>query len=572
MMIFYLFSLSFMLLGLVFFVISLFLLMFDLCYMVEWEIYSLNSSLILMGVILDWMSMIFVSFVLIISSMVLFYSNDYMSGDKFSSRFVLLVVLFVISMIFFIMSPNIISILLGWDGLGLVSYCLVIYYQNMKSYNAGMLTALSNRVGDVFILISISWMLDFGSWNYIYYYDYFTHSFNCSLICYMIVIASMTSSAQIPFSAWLPAAMAAPTPVSALVHSSTLVTAGVYLMIRFNPMIVGNGSGYILLLIGSLTMFMAGMVANYEYDLKKVIALSTLSQLGLMMSILSLGFPMISFFHLLTHALFKSLLFLCAGCYIHGLLDHQDIRCMGSLTMLMPYSSICFNVSNLSLCGFPFLSGFYSSDMILEMCSFNTLNILIYLLFFISTGLTAMYSIRLFYYSLITNLIYCIAWLNNSGNDMHGGMLILLILTILGGSLLFWLIFPIPICIYLPMKLKLLTIMVVCLGFYLGYLLNLKFYIYNFNNMSNISYFMGYMWYMPMFTTMFFSYSILVGANIYSRLLDYGWLEYYGAQGLYNFMKYFIGYYIYLFDYNFKTYMIMFMSLLLIILFSMFIL
>nr|YP_010698183.1 NADH dehydrogenase subunit 5 [Thoradonta yunnana]WCF77157.1 NADH dehydrogenase subunit 5 [Thoradonta yunnana]WCK12007.1 NADH dehydrogenase subunit 5 [Thoradonta yunnana] len=571
MSIFYTVSMTFMMFSLFFFILSLYLLLFDLSYMLEWEVYSLNSSSIVMGLIFDWMSVIFMSLVLFISSMVLFYSNMYMGEDPFKIRFVMLVGLFVLSMIFLIVSPNMISILLGWDGLGLVSYCLVIYYQNVKSFNAGMLTALSNRVGDVLILISISWMLNFGSWNYVYYYDYFFSSFDYSIICYLIMGAAMTKSAQLPFSAWLPAAMAAPTPVSALVHSSTLVTAGVYLMIRFNPMIVNSGASFFMLFIGCLTMLMAGLVANFEFDLKKVIALSTLSQLGLMMSILAMGFPVLSFFHLLTHALFKSLLFLCAGCYIHGLLDQQDIRFMGSFTMSMPYSSICFHVSNLGLCGFPFLSGFYSKDLILEMCSMSVMNFLIYLMFFVSTGLTIMYSVRLFYYSLVSDFNFSVLRdFNNCGGDMYKGMIYLLILVILGGSLLSWLLFPVPSCVYLPLSLKLLTMVVMMGGLYLGYLLSIMNFLVL--NLNSLVFFLGSMWYIPVISSKVFSYPTLFSGYLYLKLLDYGWLELYGSQGIYDFMKYYIFHYLYLFDYNFKTYTIMFMSMVLIILIGMFIL
>nr|YP_010954508.1 NADH dehydrogenase subunit 5 [Teredorus guangxiensis]WMV02064.1 NADH dehydrogenase subunit 5 [Teredorus guangxiensis] len=555
---FYLYSLILLFFSLFSFLWGLFFMFLDYSLVIEWEVYSLNSSVVIMAIILDWMSLVFMSFVLVISSLVLYYSNDYMDGDMSVDRFIILVFLFVLSMMFLILSPNLISILLGWDGLGLVSYCLVIYYQNFKSSNAGLLTAYSNRVGDVLILLSISWMLNFGSWNYIYYYDYFFNSYDCWLMSMMIMFAAMTSSAQIPFSSWLPAAMAAPTPVSALVHSSTLVTAGVYLLIRFSPLLFSMNVNYFLLFFGCLTMLMSGFAANYEYDLKKVIALSTLSQLGLMLGILAMGYPILSFFHLLTHALFKSLLFLCAGCYIHNLSDYQDIRFMGSLTFSMPYASACFNVSNLSLCGFPFLSGFYSKDLILEYCSYDELNFIIYLIFFFSTGLTAMYSIRLFYYSLISpnsfNVLYSF---NGVGNDMYYGMIFLLVFTVFGGSLLSWLIFPVPLCIYLPLSLSMLTLFVVILGFYFGYLLSdlsfNKFFVYSF-----LFDFIGSMWFMPLISTSTIIYGVLMGGKYYTSIMEYGWLEYYGAQGLYNFFFFFISNYLNLFDYNFKTYIMLF--------------
>jgi len=198
----------------------------------------------------------------------------------------------------------------------------------------------------------------------------------------------------------LPAAIAAPTPVSALVHSSTLVTAGVYLLIRFNVLFIDTYVGQFLLLFSGLTIFIAGLGANFEFDLKKIIALSTLSQLGLIIRILALGFPVLAFFHLLTHALFKALLFICAGAIIHNIKNSQDIRNIGSLISEIPFSIICLNVANLALCGMPFLAGFYSKDLILEMVSINDINIVRFFLFFFSTGLTVAYSFRLSFFCL----------------------------------------------------------------------------------------------------------------------------------------------------------------------------
>jgi NADH-ubiquinone oxidoreductase chain 5 len=198
----------------------------------------------------------------------------------------------------------------------------------------------------------------------------------------------------------LPAAIAAPTPVSALVHSSTLVTAGIYLLIRFNSLIINNLFIQFLLLLRSLTIFIAGLGANFEFDLKKIVALSTLSQLGLIIGILCIGFPMLAFFHLLTHALFKALLFMCAGIIIHLIQNFQDIRYIGSLVVQLPITITYFNIANMALCGFPFLAGFYSKDLILEFCSFLNVNFVIYFLYFFSTGLTVCYSLRLIYFSL----------------------------------------------------------------------------------------------------------------------------------------------------------------------------
>jgi len=215
------------------------------------------------------------------------------------------------------------------------------------------------------------------------------------------MIAAITKRAQIPFSAWLPAAMAAPTPVSALVHSSTLVTAGVFLLIRFFPFLkTFRFFQPALLFISVLTLLIAGIGANYENDLKKVVALSTLSQLGVMIISLGMGMPYLALFHLYTHALFKALLFLCAGAIIHNSSNAQDIRMMGMIASQAPLTTTCINVANLSLCGAPFLSGFYSKDLILEISLFQPTSFLMVLLIFIATGITAAYSFRLSFCSL----------------------------------------------------------------------------------------------------------------------------------------------------------------------------
>ncbi|YP_004934812.1 NADH dehydrogenase subunit 5 (mitochondrion) [Chironomus tepperi] len=532
----FLFSLSMSL-----FFLGLNFLVYDLVYFFEWEIFSINSTMMVMVLIFDWISLLFMSFVLFIAALVIYYSKDYMSGEQFINRFIILVLLFVFSMMMMILSPNLISILLGWDGLGLVSYCLVIYYQNVKSYNAGMLTALSNRLGDVALLMSIAWMLNYGSWNFLFYIEFMKGDFPMTIICSMAILAAMTKSAQIPFSSWLPAAMAAPTPVSALVHSSTLVTAGVYLLIRFSSLFADTNLGKFLLLISGLTMFMAGLGANFEFDLKKIIALSTLSQLGLMMSILAMGFYKLAFFHLLTHALFKALLFMCAGAIIHNMKNSQDIRDMGSLTISMPLTISCLNVANLALCGFPFLAGFYSKDMILEMVLISELNLFSVFLFFFSTGLTVSYSFRLFYYSFIMTMNQSsMNILNDKSFVMFKSMFGLLVFAISGGSMLNWMIFPYAPMICLPLSLKLLTLTVCIIGGLFGYLVsNVNFFSFNKSlNYYLFSFFSSSMWFMPPLSTIGVTYYPLSMSFKLFKNLDQGWLEFFGIQQMFKiFMK-----------------------------------
>nr|WDV10596.1 NADH dehydrogenase subunit 5 [Bhutanitis thaidina] len=543
------------------FFFTLFFLMKNIILFLEWEIISFNSMNVVFSILLDWMSLLFMMFVFLISSSVIFYSKSYMSSELNLNRFILLVLLFVFSMVLLIISPNMISIFLGWDGLGLVSYCLVIYYQNLKSYNAGMLTVLSNRVGDVMILMVISWMMNYGSWNYIFYLNFMNNDYSMKIISLLVILAAMTKSAQIPFSSWLPAAMAAPTPVSALVHSSTLVTAGVYLLIRFNVMLMDMFILKFLLLLSGLTMFMAGISANYEFDLKKIIALSTLSQLGLMMSILSMGLADLAFFHLLTHAMFKALLFMCAGMIIHMMSDIQDIRFMGGLSLYIPLTSLCLNISNLALCGIPFLAGFYSKDLILEMVSMSNLNLMIFLLYYISTGLTLYYTIRMMMYLMVNDYNLMVIYkLYDEDYVMLKSMFLMLFMSLTVGSFLMWMIFNYPYMIYLPYNLKLLVMYVSFMGFIMGYLVSdMKIYSINkFLLIYNLSNFLSLMWFMPNLSTYGLNYYFLKFGQNLLKNNDMGWSELYSGQGMYNIMKnYSIFYYFFQMN-NFKIYLFSF--------------
>nr|APX40246.1 NADH dehydrogenase subunit 5 [Psylliodes circumdatus] len=511
---------------------SINLMIKDFVYIIEYNFIILNSVNFIYIILLDWMSTMFMSFVLFISSMVIYYSEEYMSGDLYKNRFILLVVMFVVSMMMMIISPNLVSILLGWDGLGLVSYCLVIYYQNIKSFNAGMLTALSNRVGDVALLMSIAWMLNYGSWNFMFYLEIMKNDSIMELISYLVVLAAMTKSAQIPFSSWLPAAMAAPTPVSSLVHSSTLVTAGVYLLIRFN-FAFNTTLMNLLLFISSMTMFMSGLGANFEFDLKKIIALSTLSQLGLMMSILALGSYKLAFFHLLIHALFKALLFMCAGNIIHSLNSCQDIRYMGGLVTHLPLTCTYFNICNWSLCGIPFMSGFYSKDLIVESMSMNILNIYVYFIFYISIGLTAAYSFRLTYYTLTGDFNFIsLNLLKESSKTMLKGMSGLIWIVILSGGVFNWLMFDSIIFICLPLYMKIMTLLMIFMGMLIGYEMSKFNLIYSLLSNNIYSLFFSSMWNMPYLSTLGVNYIPIKFGSIYLKSFDQGWLEYYGGQNI----------------------------------------
>nr|YP_010547173.1 NADH dehydrogenase subunit 5 [Abia berezowskii]UYK52060.1 NADH dehydrogenase subunit 5 [Abia berezowskii] len=558
--------------SLIMFLLGMNFIMYNMIYFIEYNILSINSCSVVMTILLDWKSLFFMSTVMFISSFIMLYSKNYMLGDLNFNRFMMLMILFVLSMVLLIISPNLISILLGWDGLGLISYCLVIYYQNLKSFNAGMITVISNRLGDVALLMSIAWMLNFGSWNFFFYIDFMQCNKNMIYITMFILFASFTKSAQIPFSSWLPAAMAAPTPVSSLVHSSTLVTAGVYLLIRFENLFHNSGYKIWFLLISSLTMLMSGLAANFEFDLKKIIALSTLSQLGMMMSILFLGFKELAFFHLLMHAFFKALLFMCAGILIHNLFDLQDIRMMGSICLQMPLVSICFNFSNLSLCGFPFLSGFYSKDLILEMMFLLNFNLFIVFILIFSTLLTVSYTFRLIYFSMISSFkMFSLNLLNDFLTEMNKSLLGLIIMVIFSGSFMSWILFPLPLMICLPFYFKFMPIYLIFLGGILGYyfyylslnLIKIKYY--------NLIMFFSSMWYMPIISTYGLISKFLILGKYIMIYIDQGWSEYYLGQGIYLIMNEFSSLFdlLYFYFYNLINLGMIFLMILFIYLYSM---
>nr|UPL65862.1 NADH dehydrogenase subunit 5 [Onymocoris hackeri] len=496
----------------------------------DYMIFSLNSCVVVYTILLDWMSLLFMGSVSMISSMVLFYSYVYMNHYVYSLRFLYLVFLFVVSMFLMIISPNLISILLGWDGLGLVSYALVIFFQNNSSYSAGMLTILMNRMGDVALLISIGWCFSNGLWDL--FSMYFNEGIYMNYVFILLVICAFTKSAQIPFSSWLPAAMAAPTPVSALVHSSTLVTAGVYLLIRFNLIYYFFNTMFFFYL-SLMTMFMAGLVAVFEYDLKKIIALSTLSQLGLMMSIIFVGFPLLSFMHLLTHAFFKALLFLCAGLMIHVMGDTQDIRYMGGMGRVLPFTTSMFMVSNISLFGFPFLSGFFSKDLILESVYISDMNFMVYFVFFISVGLTAAYTFRLFYYVVFSHSCWSSAINYEESFLMNFSMMILLFMSVFMGKMLTYYMFSYTNLILMPFFQKMMPLFIILVSSWL--VLELYFaksFVLLLTN-SFIYNFMGSMWFLNKLSTLLFysnSSNLFKG---YSICLDFSWGEYFFSKSLF---------------------------------------
>lgn len=501
----------------------------DQIFLVEWRLSSINSSSICIPLVVDKTSCAVRITVLLISSCVLWFTSSYIRQDVNLVRFTLVVMSFVLAINCLVFIPNLITLLLGWDGLGVTSFILVIYYQNPKSLGAGIITALSNRIGDALLITSIALLIREGDWNI---FSLPQNSLS-GVVGAAIVAAAITKRAQMPFSSWLPAAMAAPTPVSALVHSSTLVTAGVFLLIRFYPTLASNDwFGMRILIIGLITRFIAGTVACLETDLKKIIALSTLRQLGLIILRLGLGLRSFALFHLLTHALFKALLFLCAGTIIHYQQNNQDIRLIGNLSAQLPFTTSILNMANLALCGFPFLAGFYSKDLILERISNGPSRIIFIMITWLRIGLTTLYSVRL---SII------LIWrpskrvplrnIHEEEKDLLYPIVVLRLGAIIGGALFRWVLNPTLNVENLPLLTKTLPLILLGVSFYVGRVIANPSSLFCIKIPSVIYHAISNIWFLtPLSSTPIIRKSMKFAKRV-QQFRERGWQEILGGQG-----------------------------------------
>jgi len=417
--------------------LSIFIILTNISYIIEWELYANLAYRIKLDLILEWRTILYSSIVIFISSIVLKFSNQYIKNDKNNLRFTYIVLLFVASINLLIFIPNIICLLIGWDGLGITSFILVIYYNNSRSLRSGILTIITNRLGDTFLLIAITAILDNGDWLLIYTIN------NKSYILQSlgITIAAITKRAQLPFSRWLPAAIAAPTPVSALVHSSTLVTAGIFILYRFNNLILSRiVTQKILIITGISTILISRVTALYENDIKKIIALSTLSQLGLITISLGLNMYKLIFFHILTHALFKALLFISAGCLISINNHNQDIRLYGQFHKLSPIVSTSILIARRAIIGISFIAGFYSKHIIIEWSQTLLTGTIIYIFLLTAIILTSIYTIRFIFHTLITPSIQQRIYSHSNYNNYNYPLLIISLTRIIMGRSIQWII------------------------------------------------------------------------------------------------------------------------------------
>lgn len=341
------------------------------------------------------------------------WSYYYLDTEPDFRRFSSLIFLFLVSMFSLVLAGNLLSLFVAWDLLGFRSFFLVVFFRSRSSLSGGLLTGLTNRLGDVFLLVAFGFLCrNLLSWA-----------------VYLLIVVGCTKSAQVPFRSWLPAAMLAPTPVSALVHSSTLVTAGVYLFYRFLPL-----PRIYLVYVGVLTTLVSGYAALLECDLKKIVALSTLSQLGLIITTLGLGERALCFSHLNTHASFKALLFICLGSLIHSVFGNQEARSYGSLVSHSPLLYVLTLVCLLSMCGLVFTSGWATKEAILDACIGRRLPYLVLVLFYIGIILTLGYRLCLGrHLSVSVSLPRSLVCSFVASETIKGPMCWLLVLSVLQG-------------------------------------------------------------------------------------------------------------------------------------------
>jgi len=348
--------------------------------------------------------------VLIVSSLVHIYSIDYMSHDPHNQRFFSYLSLFTFMMIILVTANNFLLMFVGWEGVGICSYLLVSFWFTRIAANQSSISAfLTNRVGDCFLTIGMFAILwSFGNVDYstVFSLAPFINENIVTIIGICIVIGAMAKSSQVGLHIWLPMAMEGPTPVSALIHAATMVTAGVYLLMRVSPLIEYSSTVLIICLwLGAITTVFSSLIGLFQQDIKKVIAYSTMSQLGMMVIAIGLSSYNIALFHLINHAFYKGLLFLGAGAVIHAVSDNQDFRKYGGLRFFLPLTYSVMLIASLSLVAFPFMTGFYSKDLILESAygQFYFTGTVVYFIAIIGAMFTTLYSIKVLYLTFLTS-------------------------------------------------------------------------------------------------------------------------------------------------------------------------